>query len=71
VALLVDEKGMPQEVHVIHHFGVELDRTAVHSVEQFRFMPATSNGKPVPASLTIEVLATRRPQYRVTIINIR
>ncbi len=70
VALIVDEKGMPQEVHVIRHFGVEVDRSAVHSVEQFRFMPATSNGKPVPASLTIEVLATRRPQYRVTITNI-
>jgi hypothetical protein len=70
VALIVDEKGMPQGVHVIRHFGVEFDRTAVHSVEQFRFMPATSNGKPVPASLTIEVLAARRPQYRVTITNI-
>jgi bla regulator protein blaR1 len=70
VALIVDEKGMPQEVHVIRHFGVEFDRTAVQSVEQFRFMPATSDGKPVPASLTIEVLAARRPQYRVTIINI-
>ena len=69
MALLVDEKGMPQEVHVIHHFGVELDRTAVHSVEQFRFMPATSNGKPVPASLTIEVLAGR-PKYKVAITNI-
>jgi outer membrane biosynthesis protein TonB len=70
VALIVDEKGMPQEVHVIRHFGVEFDRTAVRSVEQFRFLPATSNGKPVPASLTIEVLAARRPQYRVTITNI-
>jgi outer membrane biosynthesis protein TonB len=70
VALIVDEEGMPQEVHVIHHFGVEFDRTAVDLVEQFRFMPATSNGTPVPASLTIEVLATRRPQYRVRIINI-
>jgi outer membrane biosynthesis protein TonB len=70
VALIVDEKGMPQEVHVIRHFGVEFDRTAVHAVEQFRFMPATSNGKPVPASLTIEVLVARRPQYRVTITNI-
>jgi hypothetical protein len=69
VALIVDEKGMPQQVHVIRHFGVDFDRSAVHSVEQFRFMPATSNGKPVPASLTIEVLAARRP-YRVTITNI-
>ena len=69
VGLTVDEHGMPQGVHVIRHCGLEFDRAAIRSVEEFRYLPATSNGKPVTATLTIEILAGR-PKYRVTIINI-
>ena len=70
VALIVDEDGIPQKVHVIDHLGVECHRDFVNSVEHYRFMPATSNGEPVPASLTIEVLATHRPHYQMTVTNI-
>jgi TonB family protein len=56
VALVVDENGIPQRVHVVNHLGIEFDRNAVKTVEQFRFTPAFSNGKPVSASLKIGVI---------------
>jgi Zn-dependent protease with chaperone function len=70
IDLIVDENGIPQNVRDIHHLGVECDRDFVNAVEQFRFMPATSDFKRVPASLTIEVLAARGPHYQVSIRNI-
>jgi beta-lactamase regulating signal transducer with metallopeptidase domain len=70
VGFIVGEDGIPQKVHVIHDLGVECDRDFVNSVEHLRFMPATANGEPVPASMTIEVLATHRPHYRIGVTNI-
>ena len=70
MALIVDEDGIPQKVHAMHHLGVGCNQDFVNSVERYRFMPATSNGKPVPASLTIEVLPTHRPHYQMMVTNI-
>jgi protein TonB len=55
VNLIVDTKGMPQNVHVLRGVGMGLDQKAVEAVEQYRFRPAMEAGKPVPVQLNVEV----------------
>lgn len=67
VGLVVDALGMPTNVHVVRSAAEEvtnpkdkeavatLDQKAVDAVLQYRFKPATLNGKPVPVELRIEV----------------
>ena len=55
VSLVVDRDGQPQNVHVIRGAGMGLDEKAVEAVQQYRFKPATQDGKPVPVYLNIEV----------------
>ena len=55
VNLLVDQKGMPQNVHVVRGVGMGLDQKAVEAVKQYKFKPAMENGKPVLVELNVEV----------------
>jgi TonB family protein len=55
VNLIVDERGNPQNVHVIASAGKEIDARAVRAVDQYRFKPAMENGKPVPVMLNVQV----------------
>ncbi len=55
VNLIVDDKGMPRNVHVARGVGMGLDEKAVAAVEQYRFRPAMENGKPVAVQLNVEV----------------
>jgi len=55
VNLIVDDKGMPQNVHVLRSVGMGLDDKAVEAVKQYRFKPAMEAGKPVPVQLNVEV----------------
>ena len=55
VNLIVDERGLPQNVHVIQSAGTEMDAQAVRAVKQYRFKPAKENGKPVPVMLNVEI----------------
>jgi TonB family protein len=55
VSLIVDKNGMPQNVHVTKGVGMGLDEKAVEAVKQYRFKPATENGKPVAVFENIEV----------------
>ncbi len=55
VSLVVDTKGNPERVQVIRHLGMGLDQKAVEAVKQYRFKPATLQGKPVPVEVNIEV----------------
>jgi protein TonB len=55
VNLIVDAKGMPQNVHVLRGVGMGLDDKAVEAVKQYRFKPAMEAGKPVPVQLNVEV----------------
>jgi protein TonB len=55
VNLIVDEKGMPQNVHVLRGVGMGLDQKAVEAVKQYKFHPAMAGGKPVAVELNIEV----------------
>jgi protein TonB len=55
VSLIVDQKGMPQSVHILRGVGMGLDEKAVEAVKTYRFKPATENGKPVAVYLNVEV----------------
>ena len=55
VNLIVDTKGLPQNVRVIRGVGMGLDEKALEAVRQYRFKPAMENGHPVPVQVNVEV----------------
>jgi protein TonB len=55
VGLIVDLKGMPQNVHILRGVGMGLDEKAMEAVRQYRFKPGTENGKAVATYLNVEV----------------
>jgi protein TonB len=55
VNLIVDEHGMPKNVHVLRGVGMGLDEKAKEAVQQYKFKPAMEGGKPVAVELNIEV----------------
>ncbi len=55
VNFIVDQRGVPQNVHVIRGVGMGLDEKAVDAVRQYRFKPAMENGKPVAVQINAEV----------------
>jgi TonB family protein len=66
VSLVVDEQGRPTNVKVVggrllgRHFDSSdaddgLDEKAMEAVKQYRFKPATENGKPVAVYVNVEV----------------
>jgi periplasmic protein TonB len=55
VAIIVDAHGFPQNVHVVRHLGMGLDEKAMEAIRRYRFKPATKDGKPVAAAITVEV----------------
>jgi TonB family protein len=55
VSIIVDQRGIPQNVHVTKGVGHGLDEKAVEAVKKYRFIPAKENGKPVAVYLNVEV----------------
>jgi len=55
VTLIVDAQGNPQRVRVVGHLGMGLDEKAVAAVRQYKFKPATLQGRPVPVEVNVEV----------------
>jgi TonB family protein len=55
IGLVVDENGLPRQVHVVRPLGMGGDECAVAAVLQYRFSPAIYHGHPVPAEINIEV----------------
>lgn len=56
VSTLVDEQGVPTDIHVEKSLGYGLDEKAVECVGRFRFSPATTrDGKPVAYRIRIEM----------------
>ena len=55
VYLWVDENGNPSNVRVVHGVGMGLDEKAVEAIRQYKFKPATLDGRPVTVDLYIDV----------------
>ncbi|QHS52702.1 M56 family metallopeptidase [Edaphobacter sp. 12200R-103] len=55
VGLTVDQQGMPQDVHILRSLRPDFDRNAVAAVQEYRFKPALSEGKPVSRQIKVEV----------------
>lgn len=53
--LIVNAKGLPENVHLLRGVGMGLDARAIEAVKQYRFRPAMLDGKPVPVELNVEV----------------
>jgi TonB family protein len=55
INLIVDQQGLPRNVHVLRGVGMGLDEKAVAAVSQYKFKPAMQDGIPVPVELNVEV----------------
>ena len=58
VDVLVDSKGVPHDLCLRKSAGYGLDASAATAVAQYRFVPATKNGKPVKSRVSVEVRIT-------------
>jgi TonB family protein len=53
--LVVGPDGRPYNIKVIRPLGMGLDQKAVEAVSQWKFQPATKDGKPVAVLINVEV----------------
>ena len=53
--LEIDATGHAQNIRVVRSLGLGLDERAMETVKTWRFKPASRDGRPVPATATIEV----------------
>ena len=53
--LIVDEDGLPRDVHVTRSLTKLLDQNAIDGVRQWKFKPALRDGKPVAVRTSVEV----------------
>ena len=55
LSLVIDAEGVPDKIRVIRPLGYGLDEKAIEALSQWRFQPATNDGKPVPTSANVEI----------------
>lgn len=56
VALIVDEQGLPRDLHLIRSSGSNgFDQAALKAFADYRFKPARLKGTPVAVRLNVEV----------------
>jgi protein TonB len=55
VYLFVDEQGNPTHIRIARGVGMGLDEKAIDAVRQYKFKPATQNGKPVKVDIYVDV----------------
>jgi TonB family protein len=55
LALVVNEQGVPENVHITRPLGYGLDEKALSCVQKWRFAAAEENGRPVAAPIAVEV----------------
>jgi TonB family protein len=55
LAVVVGAEGLPHDIRVTRAIGKGLDEEAIDAVRQWRFKPATKDGKPVTVVISVEV----------------
>src|SRR5215813_3311808 len=53
VKLVVDVRGNPRNVRVVHSGGKESDEAALHAVRTWRFSPATFFSQKIPTEMSV------------------
>lgn len=55
LGLVVDEKGLPTNIHIVKPLGFGLEEKALTCVGKWRFKPAERDGRPVATKIVVEV----------------
>lgn len=55
MSVTIDIEGMPSKIVVVRPLGYGLDEKAVEALSQWRFEPATEDGKPIPVRANVEM----------------
>jgi len=56
LAMVIDAKGIPAHIEVLHPHGEYFDRGAIEAVKHSAFEPGKLNGKPVPVWIDVRVV---------------
>lgn len=56
MAMVIDAKGIPQHIQILHKHGDQFDRASVEAVKLSRFEPGMLAGKPVPVWIDVRVV---------------
>jgi|HubBroStandDraft_6_1064221.scaffolds.fasta_scaffold206365_1 TonB family protein len=60
VSIVVDTKGIPQDIKVVDSAGASFNEAAVNTVRSWRFFPATCGGDPMPMRINVQVQFPRQ-----------
>jgi TonB family protein len=55
LSIVVDQNGLPRDIHVIRPLGLGLDEKAIEAVTKWRFRPGLKGGRPVATQAQVEV----------------
>ena len=55
LAMVVGPDGKPRDIRIQRGLGMGLDQKAIEAVQQWRFQPATKDGRPVAVQISVEV----------------
>jgi TonB family protein len=55
ITLIVNEEGLPTNIHITAPLGYGLDDKAVQAVQTWKFKPAQKDGRPVATQIAVEV----------------
>jgi len=59
VTVTIPPDGIPKDVKIAKGVRPDLDKGAIDAVQQWRFEPATRDGKPVESTITVEIKLRR------------
>jgi TonB family protein len=59
VMLTIPPDGVPKDVKIAKGFRSDFDKSAIESMQQWRFRPAMRHGKPIEVTVTLEVVFKR------------
>jgi len=55
LSIVVDEHGIPRDIHVVRPLGLGLDEKAIEAVMKWRFRPGMKGGRPVATQAQVQV----------------